>query len=340
MRRVCVTGAAGFIAGHVIVDLLDDGHIVHATVRDLGDDAKRAHLDELKERYSGKLELFEANLLEPGSLDAALEGCDALIHTATAVILAAPDPQKQIIDVAVKGTQNVLDSVARAPSVKRIVMTSSIAAVMSYDQQEKTYTEDDWCTSDDIWLDPYGMGKTQSERLLWEFADRHADRVQAVAINPSVVIGPPLAKHHIRSSLSFIRDLVGWSYPACAPMRLHLVDVGDVSKGHVRALTSNKAVGQRIIFSDRQKSILEISKVLARQYKTPMRELPRLILYIAAYLDKRFSLRLARASANLHYEFGSNRPMELLGINLRNTEESILEAAETMVEKGWVKPRS
>jgi nucleoside-diphosphate-sugar epimerase len=245
-----------------------------------------------------------------------------------------------VIDVAVKGTQNVLDSVARTPSVKRIVMTSSIAAVMSYDQQDRTYTEDDWCTSDDIGLDPYGMGKTQSERLLWQFVDEHADRVQAVAINPSVVIGPPLAKHHIRSSLSFIRDLVGWSYPACAPMRLHLVDVGDVSKGHVRALTSNEAVGQRIIFSDRQKSILEISKVLSRQYKTPMRELPRLILYIAAYLDKRFSLRLARASANLHYEFGSNRPMELLGIDLRNTEESILEAAETMVEKGWVKPRS
>ena len=340
MSRVCVTGAAGFIAGHVIIDLLDDGHVVHATVRHLGDDAKRAHLDVLKERYSGKLQCFEADLLEPGSLDAALEGCDALIHTATAVILAAPDPQKQIIDVAVKGTQNVLDSVARTPSVKRIVMTSSIAAVMSYDQQDRTYTEDDWCTSDDIGLDPYGMGKTQSERLLWQFVDEHADRVQAVAINPSVVIGPPLAKHHIRSSLSFIRDLVGWTYPACAPMRLHLVDVGDVSKGHVRALTSDKAVGQRIIFSDRQKSILEISKVLSRQYKTPMRELPRLILYIAAYLDKRFSLPLARASANLHYEFGSNRPMELLGINLRNTEESILEAAETMVEKGWVKPRS
>jgi len=340
MSRVCVTGAAGFIASHVIIDLLEDGHVVHATVRDLGDDTKRAHLDVLEERYPGKLQCFEADLLEPGSLDAALEGCDALIHTATAVILAAPDPQKQIIDVAVKGTQNVLDSVARTPSVKRIVMTSSIAAVMSYDQQDRTYTEDDWCTSDDIGLDPYGMGKTQSERLLWQFVDEHADRVQAVAINPSVVIGPPLAKHHIRSSLSFIRDLVGWSYPACAPMRLHLVDVGDVSKGHVRALTSDKAVGQRIIFSDRQKSILEISKVLSRQYKTPMRELPRLILYIAAYLDKRFSLRLARASANLHYEFGSNRPMELLGIDLRNTEESILEAAETMVEKGWVKPRS
>ena len=340
MSRVCVTGAAGFIAGHVITDLLDDGHVIHATVRDLGDNAKRAHLDVLRERYSGKLELFEANLLEPGSLDAALEGCDALIHTATAVILAAPDPQKQIIDVAVKGTQNVLDSVARTPSVKRIVMTSSIAAVMSYDQQDKTYTEDDWCTSDDIWLDPYGMGKTRSERLLWQFVDKHADRLQAVAINPSVVIGPPLAKHHIRSSLSFIRDLVGWTYPACAPMRLHLVDVGDVSKGHVRALTSDKAVGQRIIFSDRQKSILEISKVLSRQYKTPMRELPKLILYIAAYLDKRFSLRLARASANLHYEFRSNRPTELLGISLRNTEESILEAAETMVEKGWVRPRS
>jgi nucleoside-diphosphate-sugar epimerase len=340
MSRVCVTGAAGFIAGHVITDLLDDGHVIHATVRDLGDDAKRAHLDVLRERYPGKLQCFEADLLEPGSLDAALEGCDALIHTATAVILAAPDPQRQIIDVAVKGTQNVLDSVARTPSIKRIVMTSSIAAVMSYDQQGRTYTEDDWCTSDDIWLDPYGMGKTQSERLLWQFVDKHADRVQAVAINPSVVIGPPLARHHIRSSLAFIRDLVGWTYPACAPMRLHLVDVGDVSKGHVRALTSDKAAGQRIIFSDRQMSILEISRVLSRQYKTPTRVLPKLILYVAAYLDKRFSYRLARASANLHYEFRSDRPTELLGISLRNTEESILEAAETMVEKGWVKPRS
>jgi nucleoside-diphosphate-sugar epimerase len=340
MSCVCVTGAAGFIAGHVIIDLLDDGHVVHATVRDLGDDAKRAHLDVLSERYSGKLELFEADLLEPGSLDAALEGCDALIHTATAVMLAAPDPQKQIIDVAVKGTENVLDSVARAPGVKRVVMTSSIAAIMSYDQQDKTYTEDDWCTSDDIWLDPYGMGKTQSERLLWKFAAEHADRVQAVAINPSVVIGRPLAKHHIRSSLAFIRDLVGWTYPACVPMRLHLVDVGDVAKGHVRALTSDKAAGQRIIFSDRQMSILEISKVLSLKYKTPARVLPKLVLYIAAFLDKRFSLRLARASANLRYEFRSNRPSELLGINLRNTEQSILEAAEAMVEKAWVKPRS
>ena len=340
MSRVCVTGAAGFIAGHVIVDLLDDGHTVHATVRDLGDDAKRSHLDVLREQYSGRLELFEADMLEPGSLDAALEGCDALIHTATAVMMAAPDPQKQIIDVAVQGTRNVLDSVARVPSVKRIVMTSSIAAIMSYDQQDRVYTEDDWCTSDDIRLDPYGMGKTQSERMLWEFADKHAGRVRAVAINPSVVIGPPLAKHHIRTSLSFIRDLVGWTYPACAPMQLHVVDVGDVSKAHVRALTSDKAAGQRIIFSDRRMSLLEISKVLSRKYETPLRVLPRLILYVAAILDKRFSLRLARASANVRYQFRSNRPAELLGIELRNTEESILEAAETMVEKGWVKPRS
>jgi nucleoside-diphosphate-sugar epimerase len=184
------------------------------------------------------------------------------------------------------------------------------------------------------------MGKAQSERLLWEFADKHADRVQAVAINPSVVIGRPLAKHHIRSSLSFIRDLVGWTYPACAPMRLHLVDVGDVSRGHVRALTSDKAAGHRIIFSDRQMSMLEISQILSRKYKTPMWVLPKLVLYIAAYFDKRYSLPLARASANLRFAFNSDRPMTLLGIQLRNTEESILESAETMVKEGWVKPRS
>jgi dihydroflavonol-4-reductase len=340
MSHVCVTGAAGFIASHVIIDLLDDGHTVHATVRNLADDAKRAHLDALVAQSSGRLKLFEADMLEPGSLDAALEGCDALIHTAAAVRLTAPDPQKQIIDVAVRGTQNALDSVARSPSVKRIVMTSSIAAVISHDTQDKTYTEDDWCKSDDLRLDPYGMGKTQSERLLWEFADKHADRVQAVAINPSVVIGRPLAKHHIRSSLSFLRDLVGWTYPACAPMRFHLVDVGDVSRGHVHALTADEAVSKRIIFSDRQMSMLEVSKILSRKYKTPAWTLPKLLFFIAAHFDKRYSLHLARSTANLRYQFRTDRPSRLLGIELRNTEESILEAAEAMVENGWVKPRS
>lgn len=87
-------------------------------------------------------------------------------------------------------------------------------------------------------------------------------------------------------------------------------------------------------------SMLEISKVLSRKYKTPMRVLPKLLLYIAACLDKRYWLRQARASANLRYQFRSDRPTELLGIKLKNTEESILESAETMVEKGWVKPRS
>ena len=340
MTRVCVTGAAGFIAGHIILELLDEGYAVNATVRDLGDGARRAHLDALAERYPGKLQLFGADLLVPGSIDAALEGCGALIHTATAVILSSPEPQEKIIDVAVKGTRNVLDSVAGTPTVSRIVMTSSIAAVMSYKHGDRTYTEDDWCIDDDIRLNPYGMAKTQSERLLWAFADEHASRVAAVAINPSVVIGRPLAKHHLRGSLSFIRDLVGWKYPACAPMRIHLVDVGDIAKGHVRALTSDEAAGQRIIFSDRQLSMRGISEILSQRYRTPMRELPKLILYIAAALDKRFSLRLARASVNQRCDFETDRPKELLGIDLRNTGHSILEAADAMVEQGWVKPRS
>ena len=84
-------------------------------------------------------------------------------------------------------------------------------------------------------------------------------------------------------------------------------------------------------------SMLEISKILSRNYKTPMRGMLKLSLYIAAHLNKRFSLRLAWASANLRLQFQSDRPKELLGIELKNTEESILEAAEAMVENGWVR---
>ena len=338
--RICVTGAAGFVAGHIITKLLQDGQYVHGTVRDLGNDDKRSHLDALVQAFPGRLELFEADMLRPGSLDSALTGCDALIHTAARVILAARDPQHEIIDVAVEGTRNVLDSVSRTPTLQRIVMTSSIAAIMSFGQPGTTFTEDDWCTSDDLRLDPYGMAKVQSERLLWEFVAEHADRVQAVAINPAVVIGRPLAKHHIKSSVSFIRDLVGWNYPGCTPMSLHLIDAEDVADAHVRALTSEQAAGKRIILAERCMSMLDISRILSRHYVTPLRRLPAVLVYVAAIFDKRFSFRLARASVNYEYSFASDHARELLGLHLKNTELSILECAEAMVTNHWVEPRS
>ncbi|EYU34232.1 hypothetical protein MIMGU_mgv1a0266902mg, partial [Erythranthe guttata] len=130
-KVVCVTGASGFIASWLVKLLLHRGYTVKATVRNLSDPSKVAHLKAL-EGAKERLELFEANLLEQGSFDAVVDGCDGVFHTASPVIVDnINDPQTELIEPAVKGTMNVLSScVKKKGSIKRVVLTSSIAAVM------------------------------------------------------------------------------------------------------------------------------------------------------------------------------------------------------------------
>ncbi|XP_047326277.1 phenylacetaldehyde reductase-like [Impatiens glandulifera] len=127
-KTVCVTGASGFIASWLVNHLLRRGYTVNATVRDLSDPKKTAHLvalDGAKER----LKLFKAELTDECSFDEAIEGCDGVFHVASPCSLTCKDPQVELIDPAVKGTINVLNSCAKTPSVKRVILTSSISAV-------------------------------------------------------------------------------------------------------------------------------------------------------------------------------------------------------------------
>nr|GEY78136.1 cinnamoyl-CoA reductase 1 [Tanacetum cinerariifolium] len=127
-KVVSVTGASGFIASWLVKLLLARGYTVHATVRSLDDPTKTKHLLALygaKERLS----LFEANLMDEGSFDSAVNGCVCIFHTASPVIFSVSDPKVELLDPAVKGTLNVLKSAAKVPSLKRVILTSSTAAV-------------------------------------------------------------------------------------------------------------------------------------------------------------------------------------------------------------------
>ncbi|XP_065616920.1 phenylacetaldehyde reductase-like isoform X2 [Quercus suber] len=128
-KVVCVTGASGYIASWLVKLLLQRGYTVKATVRDPNNPKKTDHLlalDGAKER----LKLFKANLLEEGSFDSVVDDCVGVFHTASPVFLAASDPQTELIDPAVKGTLNVLKSCSKFSSIKRVIVTSSIAAIM------------------------------------------------------------------------------------------------------------------------------------------------------------------------------------------------------------------
>ncbi|MBA0672435.1 hypothetical protein Goklo_025146, partial [Gossypium klotzschianum] len=153
-KTVCVTGASGYIASWLVKQLLLRGYTVKASVRDPNDPRKTRHLLGL-EGAEGRLKLFKADLLEQGSFDSVVEGCVGVFHTASPFYHDVLDPQAELLDPAVKGTLNVLSSCAKTPSVKRVVLTSSIAAV-AYNGKPRTpdvvvdenwFSDPDYCKS-------------------------------------------------------------------------------------------------------------------------------------------------------------------------------------------------
>ncbi|GMN26255.1 hypothetical protein TIFTF001_001239 [Ficus carica] len=127
-KVVCVTGASGYIASWLVKFLLQRGYTVKASVRDPNDPKKTEHLTSL-DGAKERLQLFKANLLEEGSFDSVVNGCDGVFHTASPVYFDVKDPEAEVLDPALKGTLNVLKSCAKSPSVRRVVLTSSMAAV-------------------------------------------------------------------------------------------------------------------------------------------------------------------------------------------------------------------
>ncbi|KAM3686093.1 hypothetical protein ACJW31_11G171400 [Castanea mollissima] len=243
-KVVCVTGASGYIASWLVKLLLQRGYTVKATVRDTNDPKKTEHLlslDGAKER----LQLFKADLLKEGSFDSAVDGCQGVFHTASPVILTANDPQSQIIDPAVKGTLNVLQSCAKVPSIKRVIITSSMASVMF---KKEPLTPD--VVIDETWFsDPvaceelkqwYMLAKTLAEEAAWTSAKENG--IDLVTINPGFVIGP-LIQPTLTPSIEAFLAIINGTQVVSNGIYI-FVDVRDVANAHIQAFEIPAASGR------------------------------------------------------------------------------------------------
>jgi uncharacterized protein YbjT (DUF2867 family) len=209
-KLVCVTGATGYVGAYVVKELLARGYRVRATVRDPSDTKKAAHLTALP-RAVEALELSAGDLERQGSFDEALRGCDLVVHTASAVTLAAKDPQREIVDVAVNGAKNVLSAAVRA-KVSRVVLTSSVAAVAGEDRPLcHLFTEADWNETATVKSDAYGLSKVLAERAGREIA-RDAG-LTMVSILPSLVLGPVMTAQHLRTSPAVLFEVMSGKWP-------------------------------------------------------------------------------------------------------------------------------
>ncbi|KAG2707677.1 hypothetical protein I3760_05G158500 [Carya illinoinensis] len=219
-KVVCVTGASGYIALWLVKLLLQRGYTVNASVRDPNDPKKTEHLlmlDGAKER----LHLFKADLLEEGSFDSLVDGCEGVFHTATPVYLRAKDPQAELIEPAVKGTLNVLRSCAKVSSVKRVVITSSLGAVVYSGKpltpdvlvDETWFSDPAFCEESKLW---YTLSKTLAEKAAWEFSKENG--IDMVAMHPGWASGSllqPTINSSLKPFLKIVKD---------SKRRIHSID--------------------------------------------------------------------------------------------------------------------
>jgi dihydroflavonol-4-reductase len=238
--KVCVTGASGFIASHIVQQLLAEGYAVRGTVRNPESDSCE-HLKGL-EGAPERLELVAGDLLDPAPWDAAVAGCDAVMHTASPYSLDVDDPQRELVDPALKGTRHVLEACARA-GTERVVVTSSMAAITDEPDSDRVLTEGDWNEKSSVDRNPYYYSKTVAEKEAWRLAEEH--ELDLVVINPFLVIGPDLSPGLNTSNALFV-DLLTGTYPGIMRLTWGFVDVRDVAQAHVLAMKSPDAAGRHI----------------------------------------------------------------------------------------------
>ncbi|QLC64779.1 NAD-dependent epimerase/dehydratase family protein [Flavobacterium sp. LPB0248] len=341
-KPVLVTGANGYIASWLVKLLLESGITVHAAVRDPKDDKKNRHLREIAANCEGTIRFFKADLLEMGSYDAAMLGCELVFHTASPFHTDVKDPEKELVEPAVQGTENVLQSALKISSVKRVVVTSSMAALYTdaidaVNAANGILTEDIWNSTASLSYQPYPYSKTLAERRAWELAGSQS-RFDLVTINPSMVLGPPLSTNYsISESLNFLKLLGNGGLKQGVPkIGIGVVDVRDVAVAHFKAGFLPKAKG-RYITSGHNTDMLEIAKSLLPKYGNrfpiPKRALSKcLLMLIGPVANKMLTRDFVRKNINIPWNADNSKIKADLGITFRPMQQTIEEGFQVLVD--------
>lgn len=311
---MCVTGAGGFVASWLVERLLAGGrYMVHGTVRDPGD-AKNAHLAAM-DGAADRLRLFRAELLDYGSVAAAIAGCDGVFHVASPVPMTYPigDPEVELLAPAVTGTKNVLKACSEA-KVKRVVVVSSVAAVMvnpgwpqNEAMDEACWSDVEFCRTTQNW---YCLSKTLAELEALDYAKRSG--LDVVSVCPSLVIGP-LLQSTVNASSSVIVDCLKGDREVKLKLR-NFVDVRDVADALLLVYETPEASG-RYICDANARQMSEVVALLKDWY--------------SAYSHA--ATKFAQVSDEPLF---SSKKLQALGWKFRTLEESLRDSVESFKAAG------
>lgn len=333
MVKVLLTGGSGFIAAHTIDILLQHGFDTVVTVRseEKGKHILKAHPDIPKEKLSY---VIVKDVAEDGAFDQAVQSnppFDYVLHTASPFHFNVQDPVKDFLDPAIKGTTGILKAItAHAPSVKRVVITSSFAAIVNGKQHPKLYSEKDW--NPVTWQEAmdhsnvYRASKTFAEKAAWDFVAKERPNFDVATVNPPLVFGPIV--HYLNSldaintSNARMRDIVqGQMKDKIAPTGTYLwVDVRDVALAHVRAIEVSEAGGKRFFVVAGYFSNKEIVDAVRETHPELEPKLP------SKDIESDFPKNI--------FEIDNNRSKEVLGLKYRSLKETVSDTVSSLQAVG------
>lgn len=337
MKTILITGGTGYIGSWTVKYLLEDGYCVRLTVRNKANNEKYKFLQDIAEHSKGSLEIWEADLLKLGSFDAAAKGADWLFHMASPFTLKFNDPQKELIDPALIGTENVLSAATKSKTISKVILTSSVAAVHGDNadmvaQGLKEFDESHWNTTSSLHHQPYSYSKTLAEHKAWEMSGNQT-KWKLVVINPSFVIGPTLVKSSKSGSLDFMNDILSGKFKTGAPeLYFGFVDVRDVAKAHILAAEDENAEGRHIL-AERTMSVMDMVQIIERnypkRYKLPKMKAPKFLLYLIGGL---FGITPKFVKQNVGHPLNLNatKSKTALGLEYYPIQNSIVDMIESI----------
>jgi len=340
MSTVLVTGGSGFVGSYCILQLLAAGHAVRTTLRDLRREGDvRAMLKEGGAEPGNRLSFMAADLEKDDGWGGAVAGCEYVLHVASPLPSKLPKDEDELIAPAREGALRVLRA-SRDAGVKRVVLTSSFAAI-GYGQkrQQTPFNETNW-TDPNSDITAYTKSKTLAERAAWDFMAKEGGSLELSVINPVSVFGPILGSDY-STSIFVVQRLMDGAIPACPRIWFGIVDVRDVADLHIRAMTHPAAKGERFLgVAGDFMSMLEIAKLLksrmgASARKVPTWELPNWLVRRAAFRDP--AARLILPELGKVKNGTSEKAKRTLGWVPRSREEAIIATAESLVRLGLLK---
>jgi dihydroflavonol-4-reductase len=293
MKKVLLTGASGYIGKHIALELINQGYEVRASVRTL---ARAQEVRDAVAPYvtpgidlTKKLTFVELDLEKDAGWDAALNGMDVLMHTASPFPIASPKNEDDLIRPAVQGTLRAL-SAAKDAGIKRVILTSSVAAIYGHSlpSDETAFDESMWTDVDlPIGKVAYTKSKTLAEKAAWDYVKKSAGDIQLTTINPVLVLGAPL-DNNFGSSISVVQRILQGKDPLLPDLRFGIVDVRDVARMHVQSIENKATYGERIIACAETLSFIEIAKILKSAYpksKTKTGKAPTFLIKFLSNFD-------------------------------------------------------